>query len=186
MRHIAFLLLFTFATALNSGCTSTRTSGTQAASAERHKQPIPSDLTDSVRLSEEIGGQLYVLDKVSAVATDALLAQVSNLKELHIKGYLPLQEAGEDGRAIVPIGADKVSELMPLSKGTMELPTKGPNGEKPTMLVMTHLTDYPLEIHVLASLQAKLPLMVAKRRGTWRVQGTHIEYWGESSREQRE
>jgi hypothetical protein len=47
---------------------------------------------------EPIGRQIYILDKVSAIATDVLMEKVPNYRERNLAGYLLLQEAGDDLR----------------------------------------------------------------------------------------
>ena len=51
-----------------------------------------------VRNSEIIGRQIYILDKVSAIATDVLREKVPSFHEKNLAGYLPFQEAGDDLR----------------------------------------------------------------------------------------
>jgi hypothetical protein len=61
-------------------------------------RPIPPQLVLPVERARTIGRQLYVLDKVSAIATDTLLAAVPSPRGL--AGYLPVQEGDGQGRAI--------------------------------------------------------------------------------------
>jgi hypothetical protein len=51
-----------------------------------------------VRNSEIIGRQIYILDKVSAIATDVLREKVPSFHEKNLAGYLPFREAGDDLR----------------------------------------------------------------------------------------
>ena len=60
--------------------------------------PIPSEMRKQVRNSEIIGRQIYILDKVSAIATDVLREKVPSFHEKNLAGYLPFQEAGDDLR----------------------------------------------------------------------------------------
>ena len=82
---------------------------------------------------------------------------------------------GKHTRVIV--GQDgKVRSITPLSRGALELSTRGEQGKRlEAMYVSEVVADYPLEIHVLASRQAHLPLYVGNARGAWRVDGEHDE-----------
>jgi hypothetical protein len=82
---------------------------------------------------------------------------------------------GQHFRSLVPIGGTSVSYMMPLSKTILEMPIRGPNGEEPEALVITHIvTDFPLETHVFTSLLLKKTVYVGTRRGIWRVAGDEI------------
>lgn len=59
--------------------------------------PVPADLVEQVARSSEIGRLLYVLDRVAAIGTDALLAEVPDLERHGVAGYIPVQESGDDG-----------------------------------------------------------------------------------------
>jgi hypothetical protein len=58
--------------------------------------PIPIEMRQQVRNSEIIGRQLYVLDKVSAIATDVLMERVPDYRNRNLGGYLPSREADDD------------------------------------------------------------------------------------------
>jgi hypothetical protein len=60
--------------------------------------PIPMEMRQQVRNSEIIGRQIYILDKVSAIATDVLMERVPDFRNKNIGGYLPFREAGKDPR----------------------------------------------------------------------------------------
>ena len=60
--------------------------------------PIPLEMRAHVRNSEIIGRQIYILDKVSAIATDVLREKVPSFHEKNLAGYLPFREAGDDLR----------------------------------------------------------------------------------------
>jgi hypothetical protein len=62
------------------------------------EQPIPADLRDPVERSIAVGQQLHVLDKVAAIGTDVLLANVSDVQNAGVVGYLPLQEGDAQGK----------------------------------------------------------------------------------------
>lgn len=64
----------------------------------RKSLPIPPQMREQVRNSEIIGREIYILDKVSAIATDVLMAKVPNFRERNIAGYLPFREGGDDLR----------------------------------------------------------------------------------------
>ncbi|HRI67320.1 MAG TPA: hypothetical protein PK156_23920 [Polyangium sp.] len=57
--------------------------------------PIPPDLEQQIRRSSAIGVQLYLLDKVSAIGTDVMLANIPNPQARGLRGYLPMR-AGDD------------------------------------------------------------------------------------------
>jgi hypothetical protein len=258
------------------GCASTPSGGPEK---PERDLPIPADLRGEIRYAESIGHELYLLDKVAALATDALTARVPNLREKRLGGYLPFRDAahpqdhftvtfftredpprkaydvhivpekegelvaydpplpvpesfallvrarktaiaslteahqpinpvivpggarGEKGvlvyliagtrtpgtvvlgrhtRVLVPEAGGAPTYVMPLSKTAIELPLRAPDvppGAKPVGLVVSQLvTDWPLETHVMASLQAKQPIYVVTARGTWRVDGDKIKY----------
>jgi hypothetical protein len=74
--------------------------------------------------------------------------------------------AGRDGA---------IKSVTPLSKGPLELSLQSQPGRELGGLVVSEVVaDYPLEVHVLASLQAKLPLYVGNSRGKWKVEGDKI------------
>lgn len=60
--------------------------------------PIPFEMRKQVRNSEIIGRQIYILDKVSAIATDVLREKVPSFHEKNLAGYLPFQEGDDDLR----------------------------------------------------------------------------------------
>ena len=250
--------------------------------------PIPPDLRGEIESAEDIGRQLYLLDKVSAIATDAAVARVPDLRAAGVVGYIPMQDADEAGqpqrsflvtfftgedppriayevrvkpdvqpefqafdppktatdsflilirarqaaiaalppvhqpmnpvlmpgaargekgilvsflagtkrpgvavfgqhfRVLMPENGQTPTYVMPLSKSALEMPTKaGPNGAKTEALVVTHLvTDWPLETHVLVSLQWHLPVYVGTRRGVWHVDGDRIDLIGDRPRKE--
>jgi hypothetical protein len=61
---------------------------------------IPADLRAAVELSESLGHTLYLLDKVSAIATDELLRQVPDPHSHGVRGYIPVQEGDEQGHPL--------------------------------------------------------------------------------------
>ena len=82
---------------------------------------------------------------------------------------------GRHFRSLVPMGGTSVTYMMPLSNTALEIPTRGPHGETPKALVVSHLvTDFPLETHVFTSLLIKQVVYVGTRRGVWRVDGDKI------------
>lgn len=52
-------------------------------------------MREQVRRSEEIGRQIYLLDKASAIATDVLMARVPDFRNKNLGGYLPFREGDE-------------------------------------------------------------------------------------------
>jgi hypothetical protein len=236
-------------------------------------------LRDEIAKASAIGSQLYVLDKVAAIGTDVLLANVKDVEGQGLAGYLPLREGDDEGRpkdsflvsfftsemppriayeiriapdtapefrahtppkpavpgfatlvqarqvaiaampssgqpinplvlpgegndevlvyllagtktphvavfgrhfrALVPVGGTRVTYMMPLSNTALEVPTRGPKGEIPEALMVSHLvTDFPLETHVFTSLLVGMPVYVGTMRGSWRVDGNKITYLG--------
>jgi hypothetical protein len=249
-------------------------------------QPIPADLKAKVEASIEIGRQLYLQDKVSAVASDVMLTELrETAKSQDLAGYLAFPAPEEQGTAkrswivvfytadehalikfrvrvpvsidekpaaekprfervdpptpasdllqfyidvraaamkaagpftqpinpIVmpagPLGDDKgdvlveliagtkndnvvvlgkhfrviagsdgtIKSVLPLSKAPLEQKMESQRDRQLAGFFVSELVaDYPLEIHVLASLQAKVPLFVANSRGSWKVDGDKI------------
>jgi hypothetical protein len=87
---------------------------------------------------------------------------------------------GKHYRFLFPKDASAISYMLPLSKEIIEIPTRATNGATPEALAVTQVvTDFPLETHVLVSLQIALPIFVATRRGMWRVEGDRISFLGE-------
>jgi hypothetical protein len=79
-----------------------RPTGTRQTKKQDTTLPIPMEMRQQVRNSELIGRQIYILDKVSAIATDVLMARVPDFRNKNIGGYLPFREADDDLR---PTGA---------------------------------------------------------------------------------
>lgn len=50
--------------------------------------PIPADLRDKVRLSEALGRELYINDKMAAIGTDMMLANVGDPLRAGVCGYI--------------------------------------------------------------------------------------------------
>lgn len=67
-------------------------------SSRRRALPIPAEMQKQVRNAQIMGRQIYILDKVSAIATDVLTEKVPNFRQKNLAGYLPFQEAGDDLR----------------------------------------------------------------------------------------
>lgn len=238
--------------------------------------PIPPDLREEVQFAEEIGHELYLLDKAAAIATDVLAAEHKGFGELG--GYLPFQAGDESGRpqaafyvlfhtreatpriayrvrvapegnqleamvppraatsaeltfirarqtaiaalpevsqpinpvllpgeargehgilvyllagtktpnvavfgrhfrALVPIGGEHVTYMMPLSNTALELRTRAEDGAAVRALAVTHVvTDAPLETHVFTSWLVGKPVFVQTRRGLWRVANGRVSF----------
>jgi hypothetical protein len=84
---------------------------------------------------------------------------------------------GKHYRVLVSSDGKTVQYVKPLSKSILELPIANPSGDRPEALAVTHLvSDYPLETHVLASLQHDLPIYVATRRGIWAVNRDSVRF----------
>jgi len=233
---------------------------------------------EHVRNSEIIGRQIYILDKVSAIATDVLREKVPRFHEKNLAGYLPFQEGGDDlrpkdsylvmfftgeepmriayeirikpdaalefaafdppkpalpsfvhmakarqaavaalpshpqpinplilpaellgekgmmvyliagttkpdvavfgrhYRVLIPEEGGPPGYVMPLSKGILELPTKGKNGTVEALFVTHLVTDWPLETHVFVSLLTHKPVYVGTKVGIWCVNGDKIRF----------
>jgi hypothetical protein len=89
--------------ALAVGCAS-GTAATPASSGAPRKEPggerslpIPADLAPHVAESIEIGRDLYLLDKASAIGTDVALAKVPDFHQRGVGGWLTVQEADDAG-----------------------------------------------------------------------------------------
>jgi hypothetical protein len=65
--------------------------------AEEKDLPIPPDLRPAIEQAIELGRAIYLHDKASAIATDALAAKIGPLEGKDLGGYLPVQEAAADG-----------------------------------------------------------------------------------------
>ncbi len=66
--------------------------------ASQAEQPVPPDLRADIARSIAVGSQLYVLDKVAAIGTDVLFANVQHPEAQGVVGYVPLREGDADGR----------------------------------------------------------------------------------------
>lgn len=67
--------------------------------ASSQEKPIPPELRELVSRSESIGRVLYLVDQVSAIGTDVLLAHVKSPEEHGLAGYLSLPEANSSNIA---------------------------------------------------------------------------------------
>ena len=59
--------------------------------------PIPEDLAEQVKRSENIGRILFVLDYAGAVGTDVMRANTTEQERSHLAGYLALLDDHDDG-----------------------------------------------------------------------------------------
>jgi hypothetical protein len=145
-RRTTFLILvfgFLFGvSACGGGAKSTE--GKAPASSER--KPIPADLRAEIARSESIGRALYLVDKVSAIGTDVLLANVKAPEQHGLAGYLALPEMDTD--AIAPtfwvIFYTKGPE--PTIPFRIRIP---PNGAKPTFEEITPPNPTPETLRTL-------------------------------------
>jgi hypothetical protein len=78
---------------------------------------------------------------------------------------------GKHFRVIVSGDGLRVKSVTPLSKRAIEMPApRDEKGREVEALILNQvLTDYPVETHVLVSMQSKLPVFVATSRGNWMV-----------------
>jgi hypothetical protein len=88
---------------------------------------------------------------------------------------------GKHYRVLVSPDGTTVKRFEPLSRSALEMPLGPPKpGSTTAALVVSQIvTDYPLETHVLVSLLNRVPIVVATRRGAWRVEGDHIDFLGQ-------
>jgi hypothetical protein len=79
----------------------------------------------------------------------------------------------------VVIGGDGVvRSVKALSNGVLEVPTREGEKRPVSLFVSEVVDDYPLEIHVFASMSSHLPLYVTNARGLWFVDGDQITFLG--------
>lgn len=60
--------------------------------------PVPEELKEKVRLSEELGEELYIIDKVATIGTDVMLENVKDPHKAGICGYIVVREGNEQNR----------------------------------------------------------------------------------------
>jgi hypothetical protein len=60
--------------------------------------PIPQEWRPQVKKAEDLGREIYLLDKVSAIGTDELMKHVPDLRGAGLGGYLPVREADDNLR----------------------------------------------------------------------------------------
>jgi hypothetical protein len=65
---------------------------------EERSLPIPEQLREKVSLSEELGGELYINDKMAAIGTDVMLENVNDSQKESIRGYIVSREGNEQGQ----------------------------------------------------------------------------------------
>jgi len=92
--------MMVLAAAVLIGCGTAPAGKSTSPATARGDLPIPPDLRARVETSAAIGAQLYVLDKVSALATDELASRVPDFRDQNLGGYLPMREGTEDGRPL--------------------------------------------------------------------------------------
>jgi hypothetical protein len=79
----------------------------------------------------------------------------------------------------VVVGSDgAVRSVKALSNRVLELPTREGEKRPKALFVSEVVDDYPLEIHVFASMSSHLPLYVTNARGLWFVDGDQITFLG--------
>jgi hypothetical protein len=79
----------------------------------------------------------------------------------------------------VVVGSDgAVRSVKALSNGVLEVPTREGEKRPKALFVSEVVDDYPLEIHVFASMSSHLPLYVTNARGLWFVDGDQITFLG--------
>jgi hypothetical protein len=84
---------------------------------------------------------------------------------------------GKHFRALVSPNGSGIKYIKPLSDAVLEVPIRGPKGERPLFISVTHtVTDYPLETHIFTSLLLNTRVYVRTNRGIWRVEGDKITF----------
>jgi hypothetical protein len=91
--------------------------------------PIPADLAPHIQESIELGLQLYFLDNASAVGTDVVVANVPNLRERGVGGWLTLRSADESGQ---PTPSFSVLFITAEEPRSIQFRVEVPLGGKPT------------------------------------------------------
>src|SRR3954464_9696669 len=97
MRKAMFVSRAVLTGVLLAGCAGTTKSAAGPPSSTPENS-TPSDLEEQIVRSSAIGRQLYVLDKVASIATDAFLSEVAEPNAQGIVGYVPIQEGDAEGR----------------------------------------------------------------------------------------
>lgn len=59
---------------------------------------IPEALREKVRLSEDLGRELYIIDKMAAIGTDVMLENLTDSKKAGICGYIVFREGNEQNQ----------------------------------------------------------------------------------------
>src|SRR5580692_8675005 len=87
---------------------------------------------------------------------------------------------GKHHRVLVSPDGATIKRFESLSKSALEMPLAPaqPGATTAALVVSQIVTDYPLETHVFVSLLNRVPVVVATRRGEWRVDGDHIQFLG--------
>ena len=68
------------------------------ATLEKRALPIPEELREKVSRSEQLGGELYINDKMAAIGTDVMLENVNDSQRASIRGYIVFRKADEQGQ----------------------------------------------------------------------------------------
>jgi hypothetical protein len=160
--------------------------GGAAATVEEMKAPTQPDENTRVLIRARQTA-LRTLGRVTQPTNTVILAARPAIGEDGILVYLLASTEkpnvavfGKHHRVLVSSDGNSVKRLEPLSKSILELPLRPSRpGSRAVELVVSHfVTDYPLETHVFVSLLNKIPVLVITPRGTWRVDGTRIQYLG--------
>ena len=60
--------------------------------------PIPNELQEKINLSEKLGAELYINDKMAIIGTDLMLEKLSNSQKADICGYIVYREDNGQGQ----------------------------------------------------------------------------------------
>jgi hypothetical protein len=71
--------------------------------------PIPNELQDKINLSEALGAELYINDKMAIIGTDVMLEKLNDSQKAHICGYTVIRECDDHDQ---PTGSWQVAFLV--------------------------------------------------------------------------
>jgi len=74
------------------------TNRTPPPSEDKATMPIPKELQEKISLSEALGGELYITDKMAAIGTDVMLENIKDPLKAGICGYTVLRDGDMEGQ----------------------------------------------------------------------------------------
>src|SRR4051794_26956001 len=98
-RRWTAALLFAAGCASGPGAADAPRTATDGPRRER-ALPIPADLAPRIQESIDLGRQLYLLDKSSAIGTDVLRDKVPDFRSRGLGGWITLQNGDETGKSL--------------------------------------------------------------------------------------